>query len=328
MKRFPLLIALLCLNVLSVEAQSTVNGVIAAVSQSQVQLRGGGTFVWAANATVTLADGRRSTWANLRADDAVRLTLNGQNQISALAVAGRSIGQREERLLLDVRPVQGFYDRDNETTVNGQVVTRALYGGNGTKTVVYSNAEGYDLLEATIGVGGNSQSAATAVFTVLGDGREIFRSPVMRHNSPPVRISVPIRGYSGVTLQTEASYGQYCCGVYALWANPVFVKQPPTIPVVVSPGVNARVSRSTPFVWEAVEGATGYLLELQAITLASVADADHASRFLLLRLPPETTLYTFDPAVMPKGTWRWRVHALSSTDLVGEMTEWRTFTAQ
>ena len=40
----------------------------------------------------------------------------------------------------------------------------------------------------------------------------------------------------------------------------------------------------------------------------------------------------FDPAApiendkMPKGTWRWRVHGLSKTGILGQMDEWMVFT--
>ena len=149
----------------------------------------------------------------------------------------------------------------------------------------------------------------------------------MKMGDPAVRISVPIRGYSGVTVGVTGRKA-YRSTPTAVWADPVLVKLPPTVPVAVAPGLNERVSGSTPLVWKGVDGASGYLLELQCERLNSAGDAMDKSRFLAVPLSAGTTVYTFNADALPRGRWRWRVHALSSTGFLGQMDGWRAFVSE
>jgi len=74
-----------------------------------------------------------------------------------------------------------------------------------------------------------------------------------------------------------------------------------------------------------VEEATGYLLELQCENLRNGKDADNPNRFVVMPLSSKTLIYNFQADKMPKGKWRWRVHALSQTAFLGQMDTWRTF---
>jgi hypothetical protein len=80
--------------------------------------------------------------------------------------------------------------------------------------------------------------------------------------------------------------------------------------------------------WKPVAGATGYLLELQCERLSDPSTRNHPNRFMVVSVSADTTVYHFDANTMPKGRWRWRVHSLNDTDLLGEMNEWRLFTSQ
>ena len=79
--------------------------------------------------------------------------------------------------------------------------------------------------------------------------------------------------------------------------------------------------------WGLVAGATGYLLELQCERLSNPNAPNNPDRFVVSVLA-DTTVYNFDVNIMPKDRWRWRVHSLNATSLLGEMSEWRLFTSQ
>lgn len=318
------LVLLMALQHSPVWAQNTINGVIARVTQNGLQLKDGTNYRWSDNTTTTLSNGNGGSWGDLQADDAVRLTINGQNKVTALTVTGRSSGQRIERSLLELDPVQGKWATSRNVTINGRVFERAVRVRD---AVVIPNRDNADVLEAQVGLSGEVGPKVRATFIVLGDGQEIYRSPIVDVSTPPTPISVPIKGFSGVTLRVE---GNIIWGgdSAALWVNPLFVNLPATIPIIDSPVANARITRNTPLVWEAVDGATAYLFELQCISLNSPNDATNPNRFVSLVVPAETTIYNFNVNQMPKGRWRWRIHSLSDTGILGEMTEWRIFTSQ
>ncbi|MDQ3814362.1 MAG: NPCBM/NEW2 domain-containing protein, partial [Armatimonadota bacterium] len=197
----------------------------------------------------------------------------------------------------------------------------------GEYAVVFSNREGFDLFEAWIGFKGGGERRGKIRFGVQGDGEPLFESPWMEEKDKPIKVSVSIKGYTGIRL-TATVEGADCCRNIAVFANPVFVKLPPTIPLVVSPSLNEKIAQDTPLAWRKVGGATGYLLELQCVSLKDANDEADENRFLALRFPAETTLYNFNVNKMPKGKWRWRVHALDRTGFLGQMDEWRPFSSE
>jgi hypothetical protein len=139
-------------------------------------------------------------------------------------------------------------------------------------------------------------------------------------------VSVPVRGFSGITLVAEGEDAEGSDN--AVWAEPLLVRLPSLVPVVVSAGLNERVTQDTPLVWKPVEGAVGYLLELQCERLANPREAAGKSRFLAVTLPERTTVYTFSASELPRDRWRWRVHSLSPSGFLGEAQQWRPFVAQ
>lgn len=338
MKRFDLLVILvllmLALQHSPVLAQNTVNGLIARVTQNGVQLKDGMSYRWADNFTTTLANGNDGGWADLQTDDVVRLGLNGQNRVTSVVVTGRNTGQRVERSLTELKPVEGDWKVEQNVTIAGRVfevagtmsVDKDFNPTTITRRIVFSNPGGYDLLEVWIGFRGGRGKGKNK-FSIRGDGDTLFTSEWMEQRDQPVKVSVAIKGYTGISLIAS---GDEEVGYYdtAVWANPVLVKMPASVPNIVSPSMNARITRNTPLVWEAVDGATGYLLELQAVSLNNTNDANSENRFLLLRLPADTTVYNFNVNQMPRGKWRWRVHSLNDTGFLGEMTDWKLFTAQ
>ncbi len=316
-----------------VGAQVTVNGTIARVTLTSVHLVTGQTFSKAGSVTVNLSVDSSGSWTDLHAGDSVRLTLNAQRQVVRVEVTGHRIAGRIEQSLTELRPVEGDWEVSKDVTVNGRVFDVAgctdayvEFNRRFIGKVVFANREHYDLLEVWVGYRGGRGNGKNW-FTVLGDGEELFKSEKMGQSDPAVKVSVAIKGYSGVSLISEGDedVGHYKSGV---WANPVFVRLPATIPEVVAPGMNEIITSNTAFVWKGVEGASGYLLELQCTSLLDPADRNAANRFLAIQVPGGTTVYTFDVSRMPRGKWRWRVHSLTRTGLLGEMASWRQFVSR
>jgi hypothetical protein len=240
------------------------------------------------------------------------------------------ITRRVEQPLTKLEPVEGGRVVETDVTIRGRVFANALtmdtepHGGEkvGRSRVVFANKDGNDVFETWIGFrGGYGDGVDT--FTILGDGEEIYRSPKLRQNDPPLHVSVSITGCSGISLVVEGEGSTYSNN--AVWAEPVLVKLPPMVPVPVSPGLNERITQDTPLVWKAVEGASGYFLELQCERLANLKEAAGKTRFLAVTLPATTTVYTFPAGELPKGRWRWRVHSLSPSGFLGEAQQWRPF---
>lgn len=324
------LVPLLLLVASPIAAQTTLTGVVERVTPESVTLSSGQAYRRSPAATVTLAGDKEGRWASLQAGDRVRLAVNSQNRVLSVTVTGRLVTKRIERSLTELQPVEGAWKTNKDVTIAGRLFEAAGImntENNAGGKAVFPNRERYDLLEAWIGTRGGSPESNQ--FAVLGDGEVLYTSPVLRPDDPAVKISIPISGYGAVTLVARAprnvDNNYYDT---AVWADPVLVKLPSAVPALVSPGLNERVSGSTPLVWKGVDGARGYLLELQCERLNSAGDAKDKNRFLAVPLPAGTTVYTFNADALPRGKWRWRVHALSSTGFLGQMDGWRSFVSE
>jgi hypothetical protein len=139
--------------------------------------------------------------------------------------------QRIERSLLEYRPIEGDWGINDNGAINGRVFDRvgrmtgySRPGDPLVANIVFRN-RGFDRVEAWIG----SQKRKTghelpAQFQVLGDGKLLYTSPYLGVNDPTIQISIPIRGYSAVTLLVRGSEDETGY-VAALWANPIFLKR-------------------------------------------------------------------------------------------------------
>ena len=123
-------------------------------------------------------------------------------------------------------------------------------GTHATSELVFNLDQPYDRFEAFVGVDAAMQSYkdSSVVFVVLGDGRELFRSDLMRIDTPPRHVSVPLAGVRELKLVvTDAGDGINCD--HADWADAVLVtrahQQEPPRPArftVASPSVTVRLS--------------------------------------------------------------------------------------
>lgn len=129
MKRFFLSVLIpvlmLALQHSPVLAQATIDGSIVRVTQNGLQLQNGMSYRWADDVRTTLSNGNDGGWADLQANDAVRLTMNQQNRVASLAVTGRNTGQRIERSLTELKPVEGNWEVQQNVTIEGRVFEAA-----------------------------------------------------------------------------------------------------------------------------------------------------------------------------------------------------------
>ena len=86
-------------------------------------------------------------------------------------------------------------------TMGGKVFHRGL-GTHAHSRITYDVPAGYASFAATIGCD-QEVVANSVVFVVEADGRELFRSPLMRSDTPPLDIDLPIRGASRLALIVE-----------------------------------------------------------------------------------------------------------------------------
>lgn len=113
-------------------------------------------------------------------------------------------------------------------SIKGQTMTmggRMFHRGIGTHAysrIVYKRPEGHDMFAATIGCD-QKALVGSLVFVVEGDGRELFRSPVFRVDTKPLKIQVPIGGTREIALIVEDG-GDRINADHANWANARFLK--------------------------------------------------------------------------------------------------------
>jgi len=113
-------------------------------------------------------------------------------------------------------------------SVKGQAMTmggRIFHRGIGTHSpsrIVYNRPADYETFAATIGCD-QKALVGSIVFVVEGDGKELFRSPVLRADSAPMNISVPIGGIKELALILEDG-GDRIAADHGNWAYARFLK--------------------------------------------------------------------------------------------------------
>jgi hypothetical protein len=111
-----------------------------------------------------------------------------------------------------------------------QIGDRKFSEGLGTHAnseLVFELEEPWERFEAWVGVDAamRQYQEASVVFKVLGDGRELFQSGVMRAETPAARVSVPLAGVRQLKLVvTDAGDGRNCD--HADWAEAVLLAKP------------------------------------------------------------------------------------------------------
>ena len=305
---------------------------------------------------ILLQNGGRGKWSDLREGAKVKVRVVGRQvermdlygfvpmdglgarkhaTVKAVPPTSQS-SQREhvEKSLFDLKPVTGGAE-DNEGTSHGRTFRHSAKlhlndaQGRGTgllgydTKVVYRLDESYDQLDLWLGPVDNDNEASDFEVIVRGDDENIYR----HRFSPSDRaehVTIDVSGRQGVAITGHSFNGDK--NPVTIIGDPLLVRGGTRGAVVpLSPALNERVSRRTPLVWRGMDGASGYLLEIQCYASSST-EAGSTDRFVAKLLPGDATTYDFDAPNLPKGKWRWRVSALAPDgSFLGEAKEWSLF---
>ncbi|MDQ1257871.1 MAG: alpha-galactosidase, partial [Candidatus Hydrogenedentes bacterium] len=110
---------------------------------------------------------------------------------------------------------------DLPMTVAGRRFHRGI-GTHAPSRIVYDVPPGYATFTATAGYDQEVRGGAV-VFVVLGDDKELFRSPVMGFESEPIDISIPLNGIGKLVLVVEDGGNDYMAD-HADWADARFLR--------------------------------------------------------------------------------------------------------
>lgn len=109
-----------------------------------------------------------------------------------------------------------------------KIVHRKGLGVFPSCTVAYPLGGGFHEFRATIGIDDASIPTAYAKFTVLADGKEVYRSERLKVGGEPQPVKIDVNGVQMLTLRVESGDGwsfpdgelpNYGCGTYADWAE-------------------------------------------------------------------------------------------------------------
>jgi hypothetical protein len=97
-------------------------------------------------------------------------------------------------------------------------------GVHATSELTFKIGKIFKAFEASIGVDGQVGNGGSVVFKVIGDGNELYKSPLVRGSDKEVRrVSVPVEGVEKLTLKVENG-GDLDLGDYANWAMAKLVR--------------------------------------------------------------------------------------------------------
>jgi hypothetical protein len=140
-------------------------------------------------------------------------------------------------------------------TLDGQTYTNAMkVQPSSTRSVwlEFSLGRHYSRFETVVGMSDAAPGGMSLVYTVIADGRELYRSRPLRVGSGPQRIVVDVTGILRLRLQAEAGEGWLIGETNsAYWINPVVYRggtkpPPPTAARIILDG--AQVTTMAPIV--------------------------------------------------------------------------------
>lgn len=122
-------------------------------------------------------------------------------------------------------------------TLGGKVFAKGL-GAHAASSIRYYVGSQCTAFTAVIGIDDKQKPKGQAVFSVVGDGKTLYTSPVMKGGGVPETISVPLNGSKYVDLKvaaTAAGNGN----AWADWADATFRCSAPAAGVELKPGLSA-----------------------------------------------------------------------------------------
>lgn len=146
--------------------------------------------------------------------------------LAALGQAHAQTATRRERSLLGTTPVSGYPVNYDALSVGGRVfryATGVTMSKEGCK-IVFSVPPTADLFETWIGFDDNMVGDASAMFAVKGDGQTLYQSDWIAKGDAPQKVSIPVKGRSGLTLQLTKWRYQDSDQLGAVFADPKWVR--------------------------------------------------------------------------------------------------------
>jgi hypothetical protein len=101
--------------------------------------------------------------------------------------------------------------------LGGQFFDKGLYA-HAPSRYVFDLAGKWQTFTATVGLRDGAPDFGSAVFRVLGDGKELHRSPVLRVGAR-AEINVAVTGVRTLELRTEGAEGNNH-GAWSIWTEP------------------------------------------------------------------------------------------------------------
>lgn len=138
--------------------------------------------------------------------------------------------RRVEYSVYDMEPVSGdWFKLSQNVSIGGRVFANAgqVFMHKGDHQAVFSNRIGADVFESWVGVADDTSGQAEARFAVKGDGQILWQSDWIAKGDAPQKVSVPIKGYSGLTLLITNWRYQDGLGDGCLFAEPKLVRLHP-----------------------------------------------------------------------------------------------------
>ncbi len=135
--------------------------------------------------------------------------------------------------LTPIRARQGYGKLTIDRSVAGGLLhlgDRYYLHGLGThaaSTIEYAIPDGVDTFEAVAGIDRAAGPDGSATFAVRLDERDILTTPVMRYDSPPVVIKIPVAGAERLTLRVDPTPDRDKSD-HANWAAARFTRSSPT----------------------------------------------------------------------------------------------------
>jgi hypothetical protein len=102
-------------------------------------------------------------------------------------------------------------------TLRGQIFDKGLYAHSPARFVFATNAQ-WKNFNATIGLRDGAHPQGSSVFTVLGDGKELYHSPILRVGDRE-DVHVDVSGVKVLELLTAGGEG-HTHNSWAIWADP------------------------------------------------------------------------------------------------------------
>jgi endo-alpha-N-acetylgalactosaminidase len=101
--------------------------------------------------------------------------------------------------------------------IDGKVYGKGLYA-HADSSYVFPLNGGWQTFTATVGLRDGADSQGSAVFTVLGDGRKLHRTPVLRPGGSK-EIRLDVAGVKSLELRATGGEG-HNRNAWSIWADP------------------------------------------------------------------------------------------------------------